>query len=106
LNSELAKYLPDSLLNQLQLVSDLKIPAELQRNLIKSKLLKDEINATNESLNAQVFKIIDDEEEDDGEIKDFSKFYDEKNLNKVNTIISESEIHENRDVSFNPSYMA
>ena len=106
MNSELAKYLPDSLLNQLQLVSDLKIPAELQRNLIKSKLLKDEINATNESLNAQVFKIIDDEEEDDGEIKDFSKFYDEKNLNKVNTIISESEIHENRDVSFNPSYMA
>jgi hypothetical protein len=93
-------------LNQLQLVSDLKIPAELQRNLIKSKLLKDEINATNESLNAQVFKIIDDEEEDDGEIKDFSKFYDEKNQNKVNTIISESEIHENRDVSFNPSYMA
>jgi hypothetical protein len=51
-NQELAKYLPDSLLNQMKLVSDFKIPDEIQQNIGQLNSLGNEISDTNLKLNA------------------------------------------------------
>ena len=107
-NSELAKYLPESLLNQMKLVSDFQIPNELMSNLSAIQSLDADINRTNQQLNAQVFKLEQDEEP---QITDFSSYYKPQNVHKVNMIIDPELLNPDSNlagssISFNPVLMA